>query len=896
MTINLILSLFAIITFFDTIFAITVSLNGNDWYATNQNKSLRVVAKVPGSVYTDLMRNNVLKEDPYYGTNDFNYKWVAFDNWTYDKTFNVDETIINKKGVYLVCHGLDTVSKIYINQVMIGTTDNMFVRYKFDIKRHLRLGQNTITVSFESALTYAKRLHDQHVRDRYIVPPETTPFAQRGDLHGNYIRKMQSSFSWDWGPSFPTQGIWKDIVIEAYDSAIIRDIKVDTIPINSNRWHLNITLHLESIYNTSFDGLVQIFLYNTELFRSRISFVVVSDGSVTLSLPVPINESIVIHEWYPNGMGSQMLYNLRAIVTTNEDIVHKDIRIGFRKIELIQDPIQPRGLTFYFKVNGKPMYAKGSNWIPAHVFPELLTTEYIRNLLQSVREANMNMLRVWGGGIYEDNEFYQMADEMGIFIWHDFMFACALYPVTNDFLNSVAIEITQQVRRLQHHPSIALWAGNNENEAALAQFWWPEILVNGKIYKKDYLTLYVNVIREIVIREDNSGIYLTSSPSNGLETIRNGWLSNSPQDNAFGDVHFYYYHSDAWDWTRYPNTRFSSEYGFQSFPSVKSLSKVVNISDLRYPLSDAISIRQHHTNGNNEIYYLIEKNMKLPVAGGIDRLADYIYLSQIAQSMSLKAETEFYRRNRNISTFNGEGFTMGALYWQLNDIWQTPSWSSIEFGGKWKMAHYFVKTMFDNLLVVPYEDKDVLKVTLIRDDYSGDIPMNLKIKVFKWSSLTPLLVINNIVMSRSMSALMIYENKTSEVLRAANCVDRNQCVIEVTVDNQQNNWQTNNFLLLSPLKDAFGLKDPKIRIIQVSGPHNYTPDYVYDIVLHTENIALFVWLDFTLDSDILGEFSENGFLLSNEKKFIRFYSKNPIEVDKLKSQLIIKTLANVKTQ
>ncbi|CAG2120183.1 unnamed protein product, partial [Medioppia subpectinata] len=277
---------------FNTIQSITQSLNGNDWFATNQNKSIRVLARVPGSIFTDLIRNNVLKEDPYYGSNDFNYKWVSYDNWTFDKIFNVDENIIDKKGVYLICHGLDTISAIYLNDVFIGNTDNMFVRYKFDIKPHLRIGQNMIRISFESAVTYAQRIHDRYIRDNYIVPPgQSSPFVQRGELHANYIRKMQSSFSWDWGPSFPTQGIWKNIEIQSIDSAIIRDIVVNTIPQPNDKWLLNTTIHYESIYYTQFEGLLQISIYNTVILRSRVQLMPSADGNAVLNLEIPVNES-----------------------------------------------------------------------------------------------------------------------------------------------------------------------------------------------------------------------------------------------------------------------------------------------------------------------------------------------------------------------------------------------------------------------------------------------------------------------------------------------------------------------------------------------------------------------------------------------------------------------------
>jgi beta-mannosidase len=216
---------------------------------------------------------------------------------------------------------------------------------------------------------------------------------------------------------------------------------------------------LESTYVNKFEGWLQFAIYDKIIFMDKLTFSHALDGSVRVDLQIPINESLVIHAWYPNGIGSQMLYKLKVSLMTPQESFNKTLKIGFRTIELIQDNIKPNGLTFYFKVNGIPFFAKGSNWIPAQVFPELLTKDYIRYLLQSTKDANMNMLRVWGGGVYETNDFYEIADELGIMIWHDFMFACALYPTNDEFLASVETEVLQQVRRLQHHPSIALWAG-----------------------------------------------------------------------------------------------------------------------------------------------------------------------------------------------------------------------------------------------------------------------------------------------------------------------------------------------------------------------------------------------------------------------------------------------------
>ena len=405
----------------------------------------------------------------------------------------------------------------------------------------------------------------------------------------------------------------------------------------------------------------------------------------------------------------------------------------------------------------------------------------------------------------------------------------------------------------------------------------------------------METIRKKVIENDISRPYLTSSPSNGKETIKEGWLSNYPQDNRFGDVHFYYYGTNAWDWKIYPSTRFASEYGFQSLPSLKSLSKVVNSSDLRFPLSDAISQRQHHTNGNKEITALIQNYMKLPTSGGVDRLDDFIYLSQISQAMSLKTETEFYRRNRVVNQENGEGFTMGALYWQLNDIWPGPSWASIEFGGKWKMSHNFVKNVFEPFLVIPFVDNNHIKVALIRDDYNGALNFQITIRVWKWSAETPSFETTITATTSSLSSQTVYQELISKALLSGNCLNRNECLIEAIAENLPNNWRTNNFLLLSPIRDAIGIKNSIVRVKEMTGPHNQMPDYVFEITIECKSIALFVWLDFTLNSSISGHFSDNGFILFPNTKTVYFFCKTPLKIEDFKTQLIIKTLTDVKT-
>ena len=321
--------------------------------------------------------------------------------------------------------------------------------------------------------------------------------------------------------------------------------------------------------------------------------------------------------WWPNGYGEQKLYDLNIVVQDSHmnDVDNKHHRkVGFRTVELIQEPLS-QGLSFYFKVNGKTVFMKGSNWIPANVLGKY-DEDYYMDLLWSAKEAHMNMLRVWGGGIYEYGQFYNLADELGILIWQDFMFACAMYPATDTALESVRAEVRAQVRRLQFHASIALWAGNNENEAALRGNWYGTD-ERFEDYKADYIKLYVDTIKEVVSEEDPDRDFLVSSPSNGLASEQEGYIASNPYSSLYGDTHYYNYREDNWDWRIYPRTRFASEYGFQSWPAWEVIEPVSEVWDWSFS-SAWMGHRQHHPGGNLELLWQIGLNMD------IDQVREYI--------------------------------------------------------------------------------------------------------------------------------------------------------------------------------------------------------------------------------------------------------------------------------
>ncbi|XP_042909002.1 beta-mannosidase isoform X1 [Parasteatoda tepidariorum] len=867
------------------------SLSG-PWKSVNLNGSLTVKSNVPGSIYTDLYNNNII-QDPYFQSNDVLYSWIGRDSWTFQKDFQVECHLLQKDRILLLAHGIDTVSKIYLNGKMIGSTDNMFIRYQFDVKPFLK-NNSTIRIAIESPVAYALEKHKIQLLD-YVIPPTCPLPVQNGECHVNYIRKMQSSFSWDWGPSFPTQGIWKPIELIGFDSLIIENVLVqanfqDYVTVKS----MTVTIYMTTVDSKSIDGIFEIYLNDSLILQSRTMVIPEKNLEAKKIFKINLPQSLGIKLWWPNELGGQNLYSLNVYFSSVKENASKSIQIGFRSIELIQEPVaNSSGLSFYFRVNGVPFFAKGSNWIPADSFLERITHEYVEDLLQSAKDAHMNMLRVWGGGIYETDHFYETADRLGILIWQDFMFACSLYPTDDDFIASVSTEITQQVRRLQHHASIAVWAGNNENEQAIAGSWWPAVKDNLEQYKIDYIHLYIKTIKPIVEREDPTRTFLPSSPSNGPKTEEEGWISMNPQDEQFGDVHFYTYTAPEWNDTYFPNPRFASEYGFQSYPSFESFSKVSTPSDLVYPFSDFMKHRQHHMFGNLEIERMILEHFKLPSKDcGVQGFKDVLYMSQIVQAVAIKTETEKYRRNQD-EIINGYGKTMGALYWQLNDIWPAPSWSSIEYGGRWKMLHYYAKNFFSPVLVSPYEENG-MAIAKVISELPTSAPLTLNVSIYDWSQLKPLYSQENSFTLLPKSSQVVFRHNIDGpdgLLSKSGCLSRNHCFVSFNLyESEGLSLASSNTLLLSEFNSAVGMQKPNLTITSISGPFKTeSSDCSYKISLTTDYVAPFVWLEM---SDIPGRFSENGFFLINYKADVTFYSKNCPKKSDITENLTVMSLKN----
>ncbi|GAB1609427.1 beta-mannosidase-like [Argonauta hians] len=882
-----------------------INLNGI-WTIQAEGDHISYPATVPGGVYMALYRKGVIK-NPYAGFNDVAYREIGKKNWNFTRTFKVSNSTLQSKKIILVCEGIDTVAQVYINGQHVTKTSNMFVRYVIDVKKYVSAGTNSITVAFTSPVTAAQEANNEL---NYVIPPECPNFKQNGECHINLLRKTQASFSWDWGPAFPTQSIWRDIYIDYFNTSVIRDITTKTYK-EKDVWNLEVVVFFDKRAGTPIKG--QLSIHINELKVMLTTSVDLADDSNQLKSILKIPKESVVKPWWPHGYGSPYLYTLDVIYASKNDIdpSARQLRIGFRTVELVQHPVSKRpheGLTFYFKINGLPVFFKGSNWIPADSFQERVTPKRIRNILQSLIDANQNSIRVWGGGVYESDEFYQIADELGVMIWHDFMFAVALYPATPEFLTSVAEEVRYQVRRLMYHPSIVIWAGNNENELGLVRGWFGGDRPRYQ-YRKDYLDLYVTTIGRNVTKEDSSRPYVTSSPSNGAKTKQDGWISSNPDSWNYGDIHFYDYVSDLWKDFNIPIPRFASEYGVQSWCSYSSLLPLMDAKDLKY-WSNFTEHRQHHIGGQVEMEAEILQHFDIPASSKKFRpkvFQDIIYLTQINQAMSIRFETESYRRHQS-EAVNGNGLTMGALYWQLNDIWQAPTWSSLEYDGKWKMLHYYSTKFFASVLISPYiANEKTLHVNMVVDEIpikehrqpKGNLQLipiknsktksvltgTVLVKLYNWQNRTP---VKNWSQKYTLNQTseVVLKVLLSEIKGNKKCPQLSSCFLHFSTEKGESG--PTSWLPLGRFKQDGNIPLAKIKIMKVSETKGKND--TFNIDLSSTNIAPFVWLEAV---GVLGRFSDNGFLMLNPNRTIEFYAWQNVTVPKLKSSLTVKSLMDV---
>ncbi|WPO83921.1 glycoside hydrolase family 2 protein [Chryseobacterium sp. JJR-5R] len=672
------------------------NLNQEKWQFKNAKETSWQAATVPGTVHLDLLDHQVIP-DPYKDENEKNVQWVENEDWDYQASFKISPEELENQNVDLVFNGLDTFSEIYLNGKRLKKTDNMFRKWEIPVKQYLKTGDNVLQVKFRSSVNAGKELAKK--------VPFTMPESPR-----SFARKAQYQFGWDWGPRLVTAGIWKDVQLNFWNRAKIKNVRIEQKTVTGKPAELQI--HTEIIAQRAGKYSISV--------NKNIQNISLKQGANTVSVPYQIKNPKL---WQPNGWGEPKLYDLKIALYKDSEII-SDVteKIGLRTVELVQEK-DAEGKSFYFKVNGKPLYAKGTNWIPSDSFTPRITKEKYRKLIRDCKEANMNMIRVWGGGIYEDEEFYRACDENGILVWQDFMFAGSFYPSDEDFLNNVKEEVKDQVKRLQNHASIALWCGNNEIDEAIVNWGYQKQFKYSREDSlqvwKDYKKLFHEFIPQTLDEVAGKGqaIYWPSSPSIG-------W--GHKESLTEGDSHYW----GVW-WGEQPFEiynekvpRFASEYGFQGMPgleAVKSMFSGKPDLSLENP-----TIKAHEKNSRG--FQIIDEYMKRDYTVPKD-FVKYNYVSQLLQARGMQTAIEAHRR--------AKPYNMGTLYWQLNDCWPVISWSSVDYLGNWKALHYQVKRSFEGQVVLTEEKGGMLNFYGINDDFMkfNEVYVNFDIIKFNGEKL-----------------------------------------------------------------------------------------------------------------------------------------------------------------
>jgi len=636
-----------------------IDLDG-EWALRQAGSTETIPATVPGCVHTDLLAAGRI-EDPFYRDNELHVQWVSEKAWIYMRQFDLPAEVLQRDRVLLRCEGLDTLATIRLNGRKLGSTDNMFRTWELDAKAALKPGKNSIEVRFDSVVPYILE------RDRRRRLPS---WGAGRFAHGReWIRKEPCNFGWDWGPTLVTCGIWRPIRLLAFDTARIADVHIRQD--HSRRGIVKLTVAVTAqaaaarrrARSARLTAAVTVSHGGEIVAEERAGL---ARGKATANL-ILRNPKL----WWPNGMGDQPLYDVKvALLDADGNALDEQTRrIGLRTLRLIREK-DKWGESFCFAANGVRFFAKGANWVPHDTFPTRLTRADYETILRSAAQANMNMIRAWGGGIYENDWFYEICDELGICVWQDFIFACGTYPTFDDeFMANVRREVEDNVLRIRHHPCLALWCGNNELEMGL---------VDCKLFDK--------MLPEMLRKLDPDRDYWPSSPHSPCGDRADH------RNPACGDAHLW----DVWhgrkpfEWYRTCTHRFNSEFGFQSFPEPKTVRTYTAPQD-RNVTSFVMEHHQRSGIGNATILSYMLDWFRLPT--DFDSI---LWLSQILQGMAMKYAVENWRRSMPRG--------MGTLYWQLNDCWPVASWSSVDSYGRWKALHYMARRFYAPLLISGVED------------------------------------------------------------------------------------------------------------------------------------------------------------------------------------------------
>jgi beta-mannosidase len=639
------------------------SLNGA-WQLRDYGTDDWLPGRVPGGVHLDLMAAGRIP-DPFVCDEELHVQWVAERDWEYRREFVIDPATTAAERLDLVFDGLDTLADVRLNGELLGSGDNMFRTWRWDVTDLVRPGANELAVVFRSAVRAGAELdavrHLEAANDQLTGAP--------------HLRKAPCHFGWDWGPKLPNIGFWQGVRLEGWGVARLEDVRL-TQSIEAGQARIAARVEIERALGSAAEVEVVMRVEHPDGRTQVARSVVPSKRSVTsLSVEIPDPEL-----WWPNGLGGQPLYKVEVeLLAGGRRLDARTYRVGLRTLALRREPDE-WGESFEFVVNGVPIFAKGSNWIPADSFPARVTTAQLDALLGAAAESNHNMIRVWGGGYYEAEAFYDACDRLGILVWQDFMFACSVYPLADEpFLANVEAEVREQVRRLRHRACLALWCGNNEMETGWAEWGWdrPETAD----LKAAYLRFFSETLPAWVGAEDDATPYWPSSPSSGRPLVE-------PLGERSGDYHQWtvWHNLAPFDFYTDHTYRFVSEFGFESLPAMTTI-KAFATDPADWNLGSAIlDLHQKNPAGNAKILYYLAQQFRLP--RDFDGL---VYLSQVLQAEAMRVGVEHWRRER--------ARCGGAMYWQLNDCWPVSSWAGIDYFGRWKALQYATRRFYAPVLL-----------------------------------------------------------------------------------------------------------------------------------------------------------------------------------------------------
>ncbi len=830
---------------------ISQSLNSN-WQFSEAGKKEWLAATVPGTIHTDLLANKKIP-DPYIGTNESKVQWVETKTWEYKTTFNADVNVLKCKHKELVFDGLDTYAFVYLNDSLILTGENMFLSYRIDITKLLKKQNNILRIVFHPASELIEK-------NKALSSIKNLPGGDRV-----FIRKAQYQFGWDFGPRLVTCGIWKNVKLEGWNQFDILNVKYRTVDITNDTAIIdveaNALIDSQKSFNIELSSEKTIYYKANVLSKIRTTLIYFQ-----IKIPHP-------RLWWCNGYGNPEMYDLKFSISAGNNHAENWTCYGIRKIEFYQkiDGEFPNDAGFTFSLNNHPIFIKGANWIPCDNFLPRVSSEKYFSFIQSAKKSNMNMLRVWGGGAYEDDRFYNICDSLGLMVWQDFMFACAMYPASSlHFLEMYKSEVEQQTCRLMDHPCIALWCGNNEILEGWNNWNWQK---DNNIHDADSSELIrsydgmFNDFRALPSLSFSNIPYVETSPSTG-------W--GHPEAYKFGDVHYWGVWWGDEPFSSYDNHvgRFISEYGFQALPNLSSIQLFDH--NETFSLNDSILLaHQKNEKGFEKIDKYMQRDYPVPTDFSdfktVSDFSDYIYVSQVMQRDGIARAINDHRR--------AEPYCMGTMFWQFNDCWPGTTWSSNDYYGQPKLLQYALKDLYAPILVSVAERNDSVLIYIINDDtIAHDGNLSYKWMSFAGESARNKVMHTIILPSTSKMVLGFKKNDLFETLAAE------KGVMSV-IFYYENGKNASEFYYFTNTKSLALEKEPGITY-DIAPKSNANGSYT--ITLRTISLAKNIYLSI---DEAQTKFSDNGFdLLPKATKEVEIES--PLSLEDLKKRLKIQLMNN----